>query len=69
MKSCIIIGYVYLTNTTSRLELIATGLGLMSMIHSSNHWTVILGGNVELSITMTLVISILGFGNFIAKIS
>lgn len=66
MKSCAIIGYVYVTNTTNRLQLIISGLALMQSMQGSNHWTVILGGNVELSIAMTLVISVLGYGNFIA---
>lgn len=62
VKTCIILGFIYLTNTESRLNLVGSGLAGLSTVLTANYWTVLLGGNVDFSIIITGMISLLGFG-------
>lgn len=61
-KTSFILGLIYLPNVENQLCLFGIGLAAMSVIHATNHWTVYLGGNIDLSIIISMISYILSFG-------
>lgn len=61
-KTCVALGFIYLNTAESRMNLIDGGLAGLSAVLTANYWTVLLGGNVDFSIIITGMISLLGFG-------
>ncbi|XP_055299083.1 uncharacterized protein LOC129566843 [Sitodiplosis mosellana] len=57
-----ILGLIYLPNVENQLFLFGIGLAAMSVTHASNHWTVVLGGNIDLSIMISFISLCLSFG-------
>lgn len=54
----------FLSNAEHQLTLFGIGLATMSVIHASHVWTVVLGGNIDLSIMISLISNILSFGKY-----
>lgn len=61
-KTSFILGLIYLPNVENQLYLFGIGLAAMSVIHASNHWTVVFNGNIDLSVMISLISNLLSFG-------
>lgn len=64
LKSCAVIGLIILDKLDDRLNLISIGLINMSKMCGSTYWGVIMGANIDLSITIYTATFVLGSGEF-----
>lgn len=61
LKSCYVIGLLFFTNAVDeRMNLFGMSINLMGVL--PNTWTLIAAGNVDLSITITVINTVLACG-------
>ncbi|XP_031623816.1 uncharacterized protein LOC116341090 [Contarinia nasturtii] len=56
-----VLGIIYVPSIKSHLCILGTGLAVMSVVHASIHWTIILGGNINLSILINIITNVSSF--------
>lgn len=70
-KTSMIIGTIQVLGKNARngIEIFALGHNVMGSLMASNAWTVVLGGNIDLSITISVIVNLLGCGEIHLKYS